>query len=98
MRYSRNQYIDVGILAHLINVKGTRAPVQKLYRLGHVDEVSDPDLCGGDIEEAHRRQSDLVAEGRDAAHLHDAVEHPLDAIAIPVTLLACFLRSAAILS
>lgn len=62
--------------------------------LSHVDKRSDPEPCGGDIDETHEGQGGLVVAGRDTAHLLEGVEHPLDAVAVPVTPPVCFLRNA----
>jgi len=49
--------------------------------LAHVDKRPNPEPCCGDIEETHEEQGGLVVAGRNAAHLLEAVEHPLDAVA-----------------
>lgn len=63
--------------------------------LGHVDKKSDPELCCGEIEETHEGQGGFVVARRDTAHLLEFVEHPLDAVAVPVTPPVCFLWSTA---
>ncbi|WP_332348539.1 hypothetical protein, partial [Asaia spathodeae] len=37
--------------------------------LGHVDKRSNPEPCGGEVEETHEGQDGLVVAGRDTAHL-----------------------------
>lgn len=60
-----------------------------------VDKRPDPEPCGCDMEKAHEGQGRLVVSGCDAAHLLEVVEHPLDAVAVPVTPPVCFLWSTA---
>lgn len=43
--------------------------IYALYDLGHIDKRSDPEPCGGNIEETREGQSGLDVEGRDTAQL-----------------------------
>ncbi|KXV29543.1 hypothetical protein AD938_01800 [Gluconobacter japonicus] len=63
--------------------------------LGHVGKRSNPEPCCGDIEETHEGRGGLVVADRNAAHLLEVVEDPLDAVAVPVTLSVCFLWNTA---
>lgn len=63
------------------------------YDLGHVDKRPDPEHCRGEVEETHEGQGGLVIAGCNAAHLLKPVEHPLDAIAVPIAFPVCLLRS-----
>ena len=51
-------------------------------RLGPVDKVWQPYLCGCQGEECREGFSCLVVSGRDAPELLETVEHPLDAVSI----------------
>ena len=51
-------------------------------KLGPVDKVWQPYLCGGQGKECCEGFSGLVVSGRDAPELLEAVEHPLDAVSI----------------
>ena len=53
-------------------------------KLGSVDKVWQPYLCGGQGKECCEGFSGLVVSGRDATELLEAVEHPLYAVSILV--------------